>query len=127
MDGRQHHANDAPSMGVRSYAQMGRIWFPLRFWRGFLDSERRLAYPENGEVLGRLSTQPLQTAGGKPIRPAWDRPNDGPEMREHLRAVAFWAITQPASSRNSSGPALRAQAACYDRDRACGARPVDFV
>jgi hypothetical protein len=37
---------------------------------GFLDSERGFAYPEDGRVLRRGSTQPFQTADGSLNAPA---------------------------------------------------------
>src|SRR5690349_16578337 len=37
---------------------------------GFLDSERGFAYPEDGRVLKRGSTQPFQTADGSLNAPA---------------------------------------------------------
>jgi len=66
---------------------------------------------------GGRHTQPLQSAGGKHTRPAWDRPNDGPEMFAHLRAVAFWAINRPAFSRDFNGRLFHAQDGCYARNR----------
>ena len=38
---------------------------------GFLDSERGFAYPEDGRVLRRGSTQPFQTADGSLSSPAF--------------------------------------------------------
>jgi hypothetical protein len=72
MNGRQHHVTDAPAPGARQYDQTGNIWLAPLQLKGILESERSFAYPENGEVLGRLYSQPLRPAGRMPL------PRSGP-------------------------------------------------
>jgi hypothetical protein len=68
---------------------------------GFLDTERRFAYPRDAVRLGWLYAQPLQTAGGKPHNPLGTDQMGGSES-DPFRAVRFCGTHHPGISTHYS-------------------------